>query len=79
MASLSWATRQKSRGFWAACGFCAHGVSGSGGVGKMIAEWIVDGEPSLDLWHMDLRRFGAYTASRRYIATRVDKVYQHLL
>ena len=63
------------KGFWAACGFCAHGVSGSGGVGKMIAEWIVDGEPSLDLWHMDLRRFGAYTASRRYIATRVNEVY----
>ena len=62
-------------GFWAACGFCAHGVSGSGGVGKMIAEWIIDGEPSLDLWHMDMRRFGAYTASRRYIATRVNEVY----
>lgn len=63
------------QGFWAACGFCAHGVSGSGGVGKMIAEWIIDGEPSLDLWHMDIRRFGAYTASRRYIATRVHEVY----
>ncbi|HZS75282.1 MAG TPA: FAD-dependent oxidoreductase [Ktedonobacteraceae bacterium] len=63
------------KGFWAACGFCAHGVSGSGAVGKMIAEWIVDGEPSLDLWHMDIRRFGAYTASRRYISTRVHEVY----
>ena len=63
------------RGFWAACGFCAHGVSGAGGAGKMIAEWIADGEPGLDLWHMDLRRFGAYTASRRYIATRVNEVY----
>jgi glycine cleavage system aminomethyltransferase T/glycine/D-amino acid oxidase-like deaminating enzyme len=63
------------KGFWAACGFCAHGVSGSGAVGKMIAEWIIDGEPSLDLWHMDIRRFGAYTASRRYIATRVHEVY----
>ena len=63
------------RGFWAACGFCAHGVSGSGGVGKMIAEWIVEGEPSLDLWHMDMRRFGAYTASRRYISTRTHEIY----
>jgi len=63
------------RGFWAACGFCAHGVSGSGGVGKVIAEWIVQGEPELDLWHMDIRRFGAYTASRRYISTRVNEVY----
>ncbi len=62
-------------GFWVACGFCAHGVSGSGGVGKMIAEWIVEGEPSLDLWHMDVRRFGSYAASRRYISTRVHEVY----
>src|SRR6266852_3779888 len=63
------------KGFWAACGFCAHGVSGAGGVGKMMAEWIIDGEPSLDLWEMDMRRFGAYTASRRYIATRANEVY----
>ena len=63
------------KGFWAACGFCAHGVSGAGGVGKMMAEWIIDGEPSLDLWHMDIRRFGAYTASRRYIASRVNEIY----
>jgi glycine cleavage system aminomethyltransferase T/glycine/D-amino acid oxidase-like deaminating enzyme len=63
------------RGCWAACGFCAHGVSGAGGVGKMMAEWIVEGEPSLDLWHMDIRRFGAYTASRRYISTRTHEIY----
>ncbi len=63
------------RGLWAACGFCAHGVSGTGGVGKMLAEWIVDGEPSLDLWHMDIHRFGAYTASRRYISTRTHEIY----
>lgn len=63
------------RGLWFACGFCAHGISGSGGVGKVMAEWIVDGEPGLDLWHMDIRRFGAYTSSRRYIATRVNEIY----
>ncbi len=63
------------RGFWLACGFCAHGISGSGGVGKVMADWIVEGEPGLDVWHMDVRRFGAYTASRRYIAARVDEIY----
>jgi 4-methylaminobutanoate oxidase (formaldehyde-forming) len=62
-------------GFWVACGFCAHGVSGSGGVGKVMAEWIVNGEPELDVWHMDIRRFGSHTASRRYIASRVNEVY----
>ncbi|HEY5003033.1 MAG TPA: FAD-dependent oxidoreductase [Ktedonobacteraceae bacterium] len=62
-------------GFWVACGFCAHGVSGSGGVGKVIAAWIVEGDPGFDMWHMDIRRFGSYASSRRYISTRVREVY----
>jgi 4-methylaminobutanoate oxidase (formaldehyde-forming) len=63
------------KGLWAACGFCAHGVSGAGGVGKMMAEWIVEGEPSLDLWHMDLRR-AAHASGARYIRQRVDEIYR---
>ena len=47
------------RGFWVAAGFCAHGLAGAGGMGKLVAEWIVEGTPSLDVWHMDSRRFGA--------------------
>ena len=31
------------RGFWVAAGFCAHGLAGAGGMGKLVAEWIVDG------------------------------------
>ena len=46
------------RGFWVAAGFCAHGLAGAGGMGKLVAEWIVEGTPSLDVWHMDSRRFG---------------------
>jgi 4-methylaminobutanoate oxidase (formaldehyde-forming) len=63
------------RGFWVACGFCAHGVSGSGGVGQALAGWIVNGEPDLDLWHMDIRRFGTHTRSRRYVVERATEVY----
>ena len=33
------------RGFWVAAGFCAHGLAGAGGMGKLVAEWIVDGQP----------------------------------
>ena len=47
------------RGFWVAAGFCAHGLAGAGGMGKLVAEWIVEGIPSLDVWEMDSRRFGA--------------------
>ena len=50
--------RPRSRGFFVAAGFCAHGIAGAGGIGKVMAEWIVDGEPGVDLWHMDVRRFG---------------------
>ena len=46
------------RGFWVAAGFCAHGLAGAGGMGKLVAEWIVEGLPSLDVWEMDSRRFG---------------------
>ena len=45
-------------GFFVAAGFCAHGLAGAGGIGKVMAEWIAGGEPEIDLWHMDIRRFG---------------------
>ncbi len=57
------------RGFWVAAGFCAHGLAGAGGMGQLVAEWIVEGTPSLDVWHMDSRRFGAAYRSREYTLT----------
>ena len=64
------------RGFWVAAGFCAHGLAGAGGMGKLVAEWIVDGTPSLDVWHMDSRRFGAAYRSREYTVTRTKEIYE---
>ncbi len=63
------------RGFFVAAGFCAHGIAGAGGVGKVIAEWIVEGEPELDVWKMDIRRFGRHYASRRYALARAYEIY----
>ena len=57
-------------GFFVAAGFCAHGIAGAGGIGKMMAEWVVDGEPEFDLWHMDIGRFGAAYASPSYTLAR---------
>jgi glycine cleavage system T protein len=62
-------------GFWVAAGFCAHGLAGAGGMGWQMAEWVVNGEPSLDLWHMDIRRFGRQYRSQRYTLTRATEVY----
>ncbi len=64
------------RGFWVAAGFCAHGLAGAGGMGKLVAEWIVEGTPSLDVWHMDSRRFGSAYRSREYTLARTKEIYE---
>ena len=63
------------RGFWVAAGFCAHGLAGAGGMGRLVAEWIVEGVPSLDVWEMDSRRFGAAYVSQDYTLARTLEVY----
>jgi sarcosine dehydrogenase len=62
-------------GFWAACGFCAHGVAGAGGVGKAVAQWIAAGDPGLDLSAMALGRPGAACPDAATLQRRVCQVY----
>lgn len=40
------------------CGFSA-GIAAAGGAGDALANWIIDGDPGMDLWPFDVRRFGA--------------------
>ena len=54
-----------------AAGFSGVGVGSSGGAGKMLAEWIVDGRPSLDMWAVDVRRMMPFQTNRHYLAERV--------
>jgi len=63
------------RGFFVAAGFCAHGIAGAGGVGKVMADWIAEGEPELDVWKMDIRRFGKQYRSRTYALARAYEIY----
>jgi glycine cleavage system T protein len=63
------------RGFWVAAGFCAHGLAGAGGMGRLVAEWITGGRPELDAWEMDSRRFGRHYISREYTLARTREVY----
>ena len=51
-------------------GFCQ-----AGGVGKSIAEWIIDGEPSIDVWAMDVARFGNF-ASPEYGTVKSSENYE---
>ena len=62
-------------GFFVAAGFCAHGIAGAGGAGRIVADWIVDGDPGLDVWQMDLRRFGLEARSRDVVRDRSCDIY----
>jgi glycine cleavage system aminomethyltransferase T/glycine/D-amino acid oxidase-like deaminating enzyme len=63
-------------GFFVAAGFCAHGIAGAGGIGQVMAAWILDGDPGLDLWHMDVRRFGRHYRSPGYTLARTTENYE---
>ncbi len=63
-------------GLFVAAGFCAHGLAGAGGIGKLMAEWILAGEPSSDVWEMDIRRFGPHYRSPAYTLKRTKEVYE---
>jgi 4-methylaminobutanoate oxidase (formaldehyde-forming) len=58
-----------------AVGFNAFGIAAGGGAGRMMAEWIIEGEPSLDIWPLDIRRFGPYHRSRAYDVERTKEIY----
>jgi len=58
-----------------AVGFNAFGIASGGGAGRMMAEWIIEGEPSLDIWPLDIRRFGPYHKSRKYNVKRTREIY----
>ena len=62
------------KNYWSACGVMA-GFSQGGGVGLTVAEWMVEGEPSRDVFAMDVARFGNY-CTRAYTRVKVTENYQ---
>lgn len=54
-----------------------YGIAAGGGAGEMIAEWVVDGAPSLDLWPLDVRRFGPHHGTRAFMFPRAVEHYAH--
>ncbi len=61
------------RNYFVCAGFNSAGIANSGGAGRLMAEWIVGGEPSSDLWDVDIRRFGAFTGNRRALSERTGE------
>ncbi|HHS89169.1 MAG TPA: FAD-dependent oxidoreductase, partial [Rhodobacteraceae bacterium] len=54
-----------------------YGIAAGGGAGEMIAQWIVEGRPELDLWPLDVRRFGAHHGTRAFMYPRAVEHYAH--
>lgn len=54
-----------------------YGIAAGGGAGEMIAEWITEGRPSLDLWPLDCRRFGPHHGARAFMYPRAVEHYAH--
>jgi glycine cleavage system aminomethyltransferase T/glycine/D-amino acid oxidase-like deaminating enzyme len=59
---------------WVGCGFNSMGIASSGGAGKALAEWIVQGEPTLDLWPVDIRRFARFNGNESWLPDRIKEV-----
>ena len=57
-----------------ACGFTS-GIAASGGAGRALAGWILEGDPGLDLWAFDVRRFGPMHANSRFLRDRSIEAY----
>jgi sarcosine dehydrogenase len=60
--------------FFVACGFTA-GIAGCGGAGRALAHWIVEGDPGMDLWSFDVRRFGQHHNSNHFLRARTVEAY----
>ena len=58
------------RNFFVAAGFNSSGVLTAAGAGRALAEWIVEGHPTMDLAEVDIRRFHPFQGSRRYLRDR---------
>ncbi|HEV3007537.1 MAG TPA: FAD-dependent oxidoreductase [Burkholderiales bacterium] len=58
------------RNYFVAAGFNSSGIANAGGAGKLLAEWIAGGEAPMDLFEVDIRRFGAFAADAQWLKAR---------
>ena len=58
------------KNFFVATGLNSTGIAAAPGVGKAVAEWIVEGRPTMDLWEVDIRRFHRFQNSKQYLQDR---------
>lgn len=61
------------RNFYVGAAFNSMGIASAGGAGLALAEWIVAGEPTMDLWPVDIRRFARFHGNDRWLHDRVKE------
>ncbi len=66
-----------ARGMWLAAGISLNGYGGAGGIGKLMAEWIVDGEAPMDVYGYRATRFGNYYSDPVYAAERTRECVKY--
>jgi 4-methylaminobutanoate oxidase (formaldehyde-forming) len=62
------------KSFFVAAGFNSMGIASAGGAGMALAEWIANGDPTLDLWPVDIRRFARFNGNDQWLTARVAEV-----
>jgi glycine cleavage system aminomethyltransferase T/glycine/D-amino acid oxidase-like deaminating enzyme len=62
------------RNFFVGAGFNSVGIASAGGAGRALAEWITEGEPSLDASAVDIRRFARFNGNNQWLHDRVSEV-----
>ncbi|MBZ9995136.1 FAD-dependent oxidoreductase [Mesorhizobium sp. BH1-1-4] len=61
------------KNFYVGAGFNSMGIASAGGAGRALAEWIVNGAPTMDLWPVDIRRFAAFNNNPRWLHDRIKE------
>lgn len=62
------------RSFFVGAGLNSVGIASAGGAGRAVAEWIVDGQPTMDLTSVDVRRFARFNGNNQWLHDRVAEV-----
>jgi 4-methylaminobutanoate oxidase (formaldehyde-forming) len=62
------------RNFFVGAGFNSVGIASAGGAGRALAEWITEGEPSVDASAVDIRRFARFNGNNQWLHDRVSEV-----
>lgn len=61
------------RNFFVAAGFNSLGILSGGGAGQVMAHWIAEGRPPMDVWSVNLRRTHAWQDNDRYLCDRITE------